>query len=150
MIVLFFYLFFVIAPIGSILHELGHGLGALLLKAERVEIFIGIGKRIIDVTGKRLLVSLHLFFFLGGYSISQRERQYTRTEKAIICISGPALNLLVAGIASFAASFFSKNGMVDLFVYFNVWLGLINLIPFKIGRKHSDGYKICSLLKNSH
>ncbi|MDC3413098.1 M50 family metallopeptidase [Aquibacillus sp. 3ASR75-11] len=144
MVVYLIYLILIMAPLGLFAHELGHGLASLLLKASRVNLVLGSGKRLLTFKWNRLVITIHRVFFLGGYSNSERNDEFSRLEQIIICISGPLCNLIVAGGLS---TLEIENNMAGLFILFNIWLGVINLIPFKIGQKPSDGYKIFTLLK---
>ncbi|SDJ66476.1 site-2 protease family protein [Sediminibacillus albus] len=138
------YLIFIVAPLGTIIHELGHALGAWLLKADRIEFSLGTGRRMSTIHLKRHQLNIHLLFIAGGQAFSQRHKPYSNVEAIVISLSGPLINLMAAAIIHLSASFLTIR--LELLFWFNLWLAVINLIPFKWNGKHSDGYHVLSLL----
>lgn len=135
---------FVFAPLAMLLHECGHGLGGLFVKAKEIKITHGTGPSIVRLSIGRLQYHLHLFYFLGGMTESAKEAPYDRLEKIVITLMGPILNGII-GLSVFCL-LSSINSLWHLFTLFNFWLCFINLIPFKIGERKSDGYIVFCLL----
>ena len=144
MIILLF--LFIFAPLTILIHEFGHVLGAMVMRATHIEMMIGTGKKIFTLTGRKWKLSLHLLYFLGAHTSCERQPFFSKIERIIISSSGPLLN----GIVGFFLHYYIPlNHLMiwELFVLFNFWLFLINLIPYRIGGKPSDGYTILQLLK---
>lgn len=134
------WLVFVIAPISTFLHEFGHVLGAKWLKADSIRLSIGHGKQIATFSWKQIHVSLRALFFLGGMAYNERNDPYNKIEVIFISICGPLSNAIAATVIFVLAGF--SWIPVRFFIMFNIWLLVINLIPFSIKGKQSDGYTI--------
>ncbi|HLS60396.1 MAG TPA: M50 family metallopeptidase [Virgibacillus sp.] len=140
-IYLLLFTLFIVAPIGTFIHESGHMLGAKFVKADCIKLSIGLGKEIGTICFKNVHITIHALFFLGGFVQSERHLPYKALDIFWITICGPMNN----GI--FALLFFSLNGVyTSQYIYilflFNLWLAIINLIPYKVKDRHSDGYTI--------
>ncbi|WP_075036774.1 site-2 protease family protein [Halobacillus dabanensis] len=146
MILTIIVLIFLMAPISLFVHELGHVLPGLFFGSERSNIHIGRGSSLLHCRGKKLELSIHVWFFQGAYSINERSPAFSNFEKVWISIGGPLLNGLFALILSL---FFSEaeNPFVKVFLLFNLYLAIVNLIPFSFKGKGSDGYHVWQLLK---
>src|SRR5690625_1091956 len=94
-LVLFLIVF--VAPISTFIHELGHVIGAKIVHAKEIEMYIGRGKNIFKVSFKNLSVYIHLLFFLGGYTTYMQQYPYVKRNRLIITCLGP-LNNLVFGL----------------------------------------------------
>lgn len=142
---LLIFLIVIVGPVGTIAHELGHGITALLLRADDVSLHIGIGKRIKTFVFKRFTVHLHTIFFMGGLTKSERTPSYRTIEKIWIALGGPASNLILASL--FIILFYpTQNPYIQLFILFQAWLMFINIIPFNWKGKKSDGYTIVQMI----
>ncbi|WP_121639777.1 M50 family metallopeptidase [Virgibacillus sp. Bac330] len=148
-VLLLFYLLVFVAPISIFFHEFGHAIVAWFFQAEKVDISIGAGtvKTLMHVG--RFTISIAPLFFIGGLATSYRQPDYSRLEKIIITISGPLFSIFMAfifwkiDVMTIAISF-------HLFVWFNLWVGLVNLIPLKWKGKKTDGHIIMQLLRNKN
>ncbi|MBY7143452.1 M50 family metallopeptidase [Virgibacillus sp. NKC19-3] len=135
------YLVFIVAPLSSLLHEAGHAAAARTVGADQITLSIGLGKRINTVIFANVHITFHAIFFLGGLAKSERVIPYKSWEIIWITIVGPCTN------AFFAFLFYILYGMypndyLQLLFLFNMWLAFVNIIPFKIKEKCSDGYLI--------
>jgi len=144
-IALLLFTLFIVAPIGTFIHESGHMLGAQFMKADCVQLSIGLGKRLGTICFKKIHITIHALFFLGGFVQSERKLPYKPLDIFWITICGPMNN----GI--FALLFFSLNGIyANQYIYilylFNLWLAIINMIPYKVKNRHSDGYIILKII----
>src|SRR5690625_24661 len=147
-IFLFLYLVFVVAPIGTIIHECGHLFGAGTTQADQITLSIGQGKQVISFSGKKMHITIHAIFFLGGLAQSKRNSPYKSVEIIWVTFCG----LLSSGI--FAVFFYFlynayPNPYIQLLFLFNAWLAVVNSIPFKIKGIQSDGYTICKVIFQS-
>lgn len=136
---------FLIAPISNILHEIGHMIGAIIVKSDNMILTIGKGKKVLTVPLKKLVIHVHRVFFIGGHAASKRHNPYKPLEMILITFCGPLLNILI-GLSAYLLFRAHMSDYVLLFILFNLWLGLTNLIPFKIKGKYSDGYLIFKTL----
>jgi hypothetical protein len=146
MILTILVLIFLMAPISLFIHELGHVLPGLFFGSERSIIHIGRGSTLFCWRGKKLELSIQLWFFQGAYSINERSPVFSNHEKIWISVGGPLLNGLLAFILFV---FFSelKLPYVKVFLLFNLYLAVVNLIPFSFKGKGSDGYRVWQLLQ---
>ncbi|GAA0481478.1 hypothetical protein GCM10008986_02690 [Salinibacillus aidingensis] len=129
--------FLLIAPLTILFHEFGHAGMAYILKADLVHFFIGSGRERAALRVGRIHLHLHTLLFMGGQSLSEKENDFKAWEKVLISIAGPIMN----GVVAWGISFMSyENTVIQLAIWFNLWLAILNLIPFRHGRKKSDGY----------
>ena len=131
-----------LAPISILLHEIGHAIGAYLLKADVIQFSIGIGKSIFSIKLGRFNITIHLLFLFGGFIGHERNKQYKKWELVFISILGPLVNIIAAGLCLLI-----HNELFYISFLFNLWLGIFNLIPFKWKGKKSDGYICLEVLK---
>lgn len=132
-----------IAPISTILHEFGHVLGAKSMNADSITFSIGAGKTVYTFSYKQIHISVHTLFFLGGLAYSERNVPYKPIEVIWITLCGPVSNGIVAAVIYVLFGF--SNVYFQLFILFNIWLAVVNMIPFKLKDKHSDGYTIVKM-----
>ncbi|QTM99708.1 hypothetical protein ERJ70_10585 [Sediminibacillus dalangtanensis] len=133
------YLVLVAAPAGVWIHESGHAIGSWFCRAEYMDLTLGAGKRIKEVRiGRKLTVHFHLLFTAGGHASSSRTHPYSRVEKVIISLGGPACNLAAGWLLM--KFVFESNAWIRLFALYNLWIAMVNFIPFKWRGKKSDGY----------
>ncbi len=140
-----FLFLFIVAPLSITFHELGHAFGAYHVHSDRILFSIGTGKPIFSLHGGRFRVLVHTLFFIGGHTLHEREHTYTKRELCLISVTGPIFNIVFGLICL----------LIDLEIFyiaflFNVWLASINIIPFKIGEKKSDGYVCLELFKKKN
>lgn len=140
------YLIIFVAPISLLLHELGHVIGAILIKSETIKLVIGSGKEVIQINGSSTLqISIHQWFFWGAFTESVQSSPVQPRKVVIVAVLGPAFSLLWAFLFYYVTSFIA-HPLLQLFFFFNLWIGVINILPFKIGIKQSDGYTIIRTL----
>ncbi|CDQ19443.1 site-2 protease family protein [Halobacillus karajensis] len=139
-------LIFLVAPLSQLIHELGHIIPGLLFRSDHSELHLGRGKVLLSWKQKRVRVCIHLLFFQGAYSLNERESFFSNREKIWISAGGPLLNGLTAS-SLFFLSLEEGYGSFTLPFLFNLYLAVINLIPFSLKGKVSDGYRILQALK---
>lgn len=138
---LLLYFIFAAAPLSIILHEFGHAFAARIVHADHIIVSIGKGNILKTIGFKKIQIIIHVFFFLGGLAESNRKIPYKSLEMMWISIFGPFTNGIVAFLFYLLNETYSNN-YFQLFFWFNLWLAVINLIPFKVGERQTDGYAI--------
>lgn len=146
MILTIIVLIFLVAPISLFIHELGHVLPGLFFRSERSIIHIGRGTVFFRCRWQKIELFIHLWFFQGAYSINERSPVFSNYEKIWISVGGPLLNGFLAFILFVSLSEFDHT-YVKVFLLFNLYLAVVNLIPFSFKGKGSDGYLVLQLLK---
>lgn len=129
-----------------LIHEAGHIIAARLSSACNICLKIGAGKKLFAFRIGRLHVIIHRLFFLQFVTESESAKQYTNSEKIFISFLGPLFSIFFAGICYFLFTAFWDLHVLFFSFLFNLWVAVINLLPFKIGKKSSDGYVIFRLL----
>src|SRR5690625_4954207 len=142
---LIFFLIIIVAPFSAIVHELGHVIGAYIVSSHKLRAMIGLGKKIFTISYKNIMIHFHIIIFIGGAITYERKKPYKNKELILITILGPLNNLLFA-IIFYSIYLFFPNNYFYLLSIFNLWLAVINLIPFKISGRSSDGHMIYNLL----
>jgi len=145
-VIIFFILVFIIAPFSLLFHEIGHLVGATLMRASAIRLTIGLGKPLWQTNFANVDIIIRRFFLINSLTSTVRNTPFRNREKAIITIMGPLFSGILTLIAYIAYSIFIATDILYLFFLFNLWLVVINLIPFKIGHKQSDGYTIYRLI----
>ncbi len=138
-LLMFTYLVLLAAPAGAFVHETGHVIGSWICRADTMELSLGSGKRMKAVKiGSKLTVHFHLLLMAGGHASSKRAQPYSGREKAVISMAGPVFNLAAGWLL---LEFVSEgDGWIRLFALYNIWIAMVNFIPFKWRGKKSDGY----------
>ncbi len=134
-------LLFIIVPLGLFLHELGHGFFAFIRNVPSIHIGIGVGKEIFSFQMGRIHVHICLFFFIGAFASYSREEAFTYMDKILISLGGPLFSLAAYWLCWWGFITLQTNFLFTLML-FNGWLAFINLIPYKVRDKKSDGYTI--------
>src|SRR5699024_3221076 len=127
MILNFIILILLITPISLLFHELGHLLGAKHLKADRIVISIGSGKKI------------YLMIMFQAHTQSERQPKFNNKELAFITAMGPLFSLILTVFLGLLLCVITSEIIIYFFL-FNLWLTITNLIPFKFKNQMSDGY----------
>ncbi len=140
------FLILVIVPISLFIHELGHLLGAKFLKADRVTIYLGAGRKLFTLSFKKMTLNLSLLIMFNAHTQSERKQNFTNKELAFITMMGPLFSLIFTGVFSLLF-IITTSELIFYFFLFNLWLAVINLVPFKTKNQKSDGYLIWNLLK---
>jgi hypothetical protein len=142
----------VIQPLLVILHELGHFLTARLLGLEPSLISLGVGPKIWG--GKILGVPLRIYGWptLGLTRVGSRSLQFLRLRVWLTVLMGPVTNILLIGVSvAFWDSLVRSFGanVVLLWLIFNAFLVLMNLVPFQFRRLgqlyRSDGLQLLQI-----
>lgn len=145
-IYLLFYLILIVGPLSILLHESGHAIAARVVKADCITVSLGYGKILSSTVIERFQLNIHMVFFLGGLARSERKIPYKSSEIIWITISGPIANGLFTCLLYFIYVIY-PNEYVYLLCLFNLYLTVVNIIPFRIKGKQTDGYTILKVLK---
>ncbi|UOQ42658.1 site-2 protease family protein [Halobacillus salinarum] len=140
---------FFAAPLGLFIHECGHVIPALCFRSDFSLISVGSGREIMKVRIGKLHFQCRLILFHGAYSLNERNEKFSLRERAIISICGPVMNAAGAAVL-WMSSLVHISFSVYLFGLFNLYLALVNLVPFRIKGKSSDGYRFIQLICKSN
>lgn len=140
----------IIAPLSLFWHELGHVLGARIVRASHVTLTMGIGKPIVKRTYGNMTFIIRKLFLLNSLTETDRPYLLSRNDKVIITLMGPVSSLFLSILAYCLYVLIIPHLSLLIVCLFNLWIGVINLIPFKINERQSDGYTILQMLKNKY
>lgn len=139
---------FLVVPGSLIVHELGHLVGAKLKKATTIRLVIGSGLPMFQFTLFNVEVVVNFMLIFGSYTSTVRETPFQDNEKIFITVLGPVFNGLLAIIFLISYVIFNPDPLFYLIILFNLWLAIVNVIPYKLGMKQSDGYIVYKILQN--
>ncbi|WP_169864790.1 site-2 protease family protein [Sutcliffiella halmapala] len=144
-----FLFLFVVVPVVHLIHELGHVLVAKIYNVTQPKIVLGMGPELFRFTLFGINLNVNYIVFLGGYSTTTNEKdeELSAGKVAFISLGGPLFNIVsIILMLPFLAN--QPLIMVNMFFFFSCWIGFVNLIPFKIGEKKSDGWQVITSLYN--
>ncbi|MCH1625587.1 site-2 protease family protein [Ferdinandcohnia quinoae] len=137
---------FLSVPLTNLLHEVGHVSGAKFLGIKGSQIQLGTGPKLFHFHVKETKVDVMLAYFIGAYSTNEYQGRLQEWKRGVISLSGPILNIIVVVIMTILG--LTETTSLRLFILFNLWVGGVNIIPFKIKEKESDGYIFVKALVN--
>ncbi|HEY4602551.1 MAG TPA: site-2 protease family protein [Cerasibacillus sp.] len=140
------YLLLFVAPISALIHESGHMIGSVMTGSNHVHLSIGYGKEMASFSTEKVHISIHLYFFLSGQAISERNRPYKTWELVFISICGPLNNVIFVFLFYFIYNIIPSKYIL-LLLFFNGWLAITNIIPYKVNKKRSDGYIVMKAIR---
>ncbi|MCM3711930.1 hypothetical protein [Sporosarcina luteola] len=154
LLIIIFYI--IIAPTCVLLHEIGHGLGAVFASKNHVHIYLGSKSE----KNKEIfrLGRLHFHIIWSYIGFAYWEGELSKRQRAIALIGGPLMSLLLALLFGLLTLLGPRGDMQTLFW----WITLVNffqfavtIIPMKYPRwmwgysgHPSDGLQLLRLLKN--
>ncbi|MFD2045910.1 hypothetical protein ACFSTA_13030 [Ornithinibacillus salinisoli] len=139
------YLFLIAGPLSTLIHEAGHLVGASLLKADQITLSFGSGRKMYSINMNKVHIFFQPSLFISGATMSERNRPYNSVEVAFISLCGPLCNILFFTIFTVLYQYFT-NDYLFLLIFLNGWFAIINIIPFKVKEKESDGYIVMKQL----
>ena len=138
-----FWAFFVLLPLVSLIHQLGHYLMALLFGG-RSEIILGRGKLLFKLG----TIQVNRYYFLDSYCHYESLKKNTRLTHILVHAGGVLLNLISILLVNLfiiigwlpEAQFFYQFG------YFTIYYMFFSLFPVQYSEKHaSDGKQIINI-----
>ena len=139
------FLLFVMSTLGTLIHESGHVLGAMFVRADNIHLSIGLGKPLTTFSLKKLHITVHRLFFLGGSVKSERYPPFRKLELFCVTVLGSINNGFFALLFYFLNEV-HYNNYIQFLCIFNLWLMIVNLLPFKLKEKQSDGYTLLKMI----
>lgn len=146
---LFLYMI-IIAPLSLFWHELGHVMGAKLAGASQVVLTIGVGRPIFERVYNNVTIIIRKLFIFNSFTETKRPDLLSNYDKIVITFMGPVSSLVLSLLAYFLYVLILPHLLLVVLCLFNLWIGVINLIPFKINERQSDGYTILQMFKNKY
>ncbi|WP_252503999.1 hypothetical protein [Sporosarcina sp. Marseille-Q4943] len=154
LLLIIFYIF--IAPTCVLLHEIGHGLGAVLAPNNHVHIYLG---PISEKNKETFRVGrLHFHIIWSYIGFVHWKGELSKRQRAIALIGGPLMSLLLAFLFGMLTLLAPRNDMQTLYwstTLLNFFQFLVTIIPMKYPRwmggysgYSSDGLQLLRLLKN--
>ena len=151
----FTFLFWILTFVLTIaVHELGHLLAGWFVGFRFS--FISIGPLSLKVEYGRLRLRLRRGMPAAGYAgmhVDQVRR--LRRRLLVFTVAGPLANLLSAATTAIFLNYFSAatgSGWLYLpahiFLQISVIIGLVNLVPFRLGMLYTDGARVTMLLSS--
>lgn len=149
MITLIFICFITIIPLTTIIHELGHLFMAQIFAVKKLRLTIGAGPVIKKWKVFDSKITLRLFFFLGGYTTTDTDKELKNWKRACIALGGPLINGVV-GVGLLVPGFGVGSDPITYwfqwFAIYNLWVCIANIIPYKRNEKKTDGYLIYEMI----
>lgn len=147
---------FIIGPFCTLLHEIGHGLGALLISQTEVHIYLGKNTEHNKETFELGRLHFHLqWSFAVGFT--HWESGFDKRQKAMAIAGGPIMSLLLFLLFSLLALSVSQrelSQLINLTATFNLIQFVISMFPINyprwlVGYRDfpSDGLQLLHLLK---
>ena len=135
---------FIIIPITTIIHEIGHTVAVLFFGARLTLMTFGKGKRLLKIG----IVEIRLLYFIGGSFHYKNLTNYRVYKKVLIMLSGPLLNLITGMMFFCLILLRGSNTVLNNLVFFSFVSFIVNLIPFSYSGTNTDGKQILDLLKS--
>ncbi len=145
-VLLFILTFVIVVFIGTLIHELGHAIGAKMVSFHDIKISIGSGiaKRSFRIFGIEWIV--HRIFLFGGHTSYKTKQAYKPLDIAFVAMMGPLLNGLTVFLLVIFTNIYLHYSLY-LFFLFNAWLLIANIFPLQWNEKQSDGYVILQQIR---
>lgn len=124
-----------IIPLSFLLHEIGHGLGAVLMSDSDIHIYLGTKDEKNKQNFRIGRFTFHLQFAYMGFC--RWDEDLTKRQNFFSLISGPLMTLLLMGSFLFLRDVVPEGNLRTLFVKaaeFNLILFLSTIIPFRYPR----------------
>lgn len=143
---LFILTFVLVVFIGTLIHELGHALGAKIASFQEIKISIGSGiaKRSFRIFGIEWII--HSIFLFGGHMSYKTTQAYKPLDVAFVAMMGPLFNGLTVFLLVMFTNIYLHYSLY-LFFLFNAWLLIANIFPLQWKNKQSDGYIILQKIR---
>ena len=137
------------APTAFLIHELGHAIAAKCLGWSIHHVTLGCGKPMLRFSVGRTQIEINRYLVTGNIRVSPKNNTTPHiTADRLICLSGPAANIVTAAITIMAISnndatnLFNHISGATVFAITNFLVAITTLIPVKMSRKVSDGRQL--------
>lgn len=154
-LLLYLIFFMLIAPTCTLLHEVGHGLGAISTSKANVHIYLG--KRTKDNKENFKLGRLHFHIQWALSGFAQWGKGLDKRQRAVALVGGPIMSLLLALLFGLLAPLVSQGELRQLMNWttaYNLIQFIVTIIPITYPRwmggfngLPSDGLQLLRLLR---
>ncbi|PYZ96870.1 hypothetical protein CR205_14430 [Alteribacter lacisalsi] len=137
--------FFIVLPLVSFIHELGH-YAVTRLFGGKISLTIGRGKLLFKLGG----FELRRVYFVDSFCQIKELKVSNRLTHALVYLGGPLFNLLTIVIVNslIHAGVIEPHMVFYQFAYFSLYFIFFALIPIEFGKGYpSDGKALYDVLK---
>lgn len=156
LLLLIFYI--LVAPICVLLHEIGHGLGAVVASNTHVHIYLGTRSEKNKENFRLGRLHFHINWSYIGFAYFREE--LSKRQRAIALASGPLMSLLLALLFGLLTLFGSRGDLQSLFWWTTMLIFfqfVVTIVPVKYPRwmgsysgYSSDGLQLLRMLKTKN
>lgn len=149
--------FMIVGPACTLLHEIGHGVGAIATSKSNVHIYLGKINKNNKENIKLGRLHFHIQWSFAGFA--HWGKGLDKRQRAVALAGGPIMSLLLALLFGLLASFVSQSVWHQLVTWtaiYNLIQFLITVIPMTYPRwmgayqgMSSDGLKLLRLLREA-
>lgn len=142
MVLFFLFCLVTIPPITHLFHEMGHLLMAKIMLVPGGNVVIGKGKVLFSFSFFETTFHIHQWFFLGGSTTFASVDKIPVWRRCLIYLGGPLMNGLCAFALLTPGFGYAEHWTTVWFQWLllmNIWVCIVNLIPFQQRGKKSDG-----------
>lgn len=143
-------LFLLFTVIGIIFHELGHAFMFKVFGGRVTFIKLGMGRQLFSFKIGKTKVAIHWLLYYAGVFGHLNKFSHFRIKLKVILLGGIIVNLALALVGHISAglsfNWLQEVNLGSLIAIANYHLLLNAIIPFKIGKLKSDGYRIMKLM----
>ncbi|MHA6280590.1 site-2 protease family protein [Salinimicrobium sp. CAU 1759] len=139
--------FFLVLPLISIIHELGHVFFAWIMGAKNIRVIVGSGKPVYN----RGILEIRQYYFWYGFCTFENIERKEKVANILIFSGGALFNLIsTMAVILLVENKTLEEGMLTYqFTYFSMYYVFFALLPMLYpGGNFSDGKVILELLKN--
>lgn len=138
--------FFLVLPLISIIHELGHVFFAWIMGAKNIRVIVGSGKPVYN----RGILEIRQYYFWYGFCTFENIERKEKVANILIFSGGALFNLIstIAVILLVENKTLQEGMLTYQFTYFSMYYVFFALLPMLYpGGNFSDGKVILELLK---
>lgn len=152
-----YFVFRLSTPFIIVLHELGHWIAGRMVGEHPARIVFGSGHLLLRTTFFNTKVNIHYKISSGYILCIFKNNRNLSLRSLIYILGGPIINmtigLLIIYTIPFTVDLGSHIALTLFFGYFQVLVGLFNLIPHKINlngfKTDSDGFQIWKIIRGT-
>ncbi len=158
MLLIFFSFYILLIPFFILLHEVGHGLGAVISSNSHVHIYLGTKNEKNKENFKIGKLHFHIIWSYIGFAYWEAE--LNKRQKVAALAGGPLMSLLLTLIFGWLTIITSQSELHQLFfgsLVFNLFQFITTIIPVKYPRWmggysgfKSDGLQLLGILRSKN